>query len=104
VAQQQVVVSQPAQSVATATPLPNGTMVISQAPPMASQPTVVVTRPERPSTNHVWLEGYWTWRNDRYEWIPAHWQERPYADAEWMPPRWEKRDDGNYTFYEGHWE
>lgn len=101
---QQVVVSQPgvAATVVTATPLANGTIIVTQAPPVAQQ-AVVEARPARPSSSHVWIDGYWTWRNSRYEWIGAHWQEAPYSNARWVSPRWEQRSDGNYTFYEGYW-
>ncbi len=103
-ATQQVVVTQPgvAATVVTATPLANGTLLVTQAPPTA--PAVVVdSRPARPSSAHVWLEGYWAWRNDRYEWVSAHWETPPHTNASWIPPRWEKRADGNYTFYAGYW-
>lgn len=102
-ATQQVIVQQPGAAVVTATPLANGQLLITQAPPVAPQTTVVMTRSPRPSSNHVWVEGYWTWRNDRYEWIEASWQQPPYANEKWVTPRWERRSDGNYTFYEGHW-
>lgn len=102
-ATQQVVVQQPTTSVVTATPLANGQLLITQAPPGAPQVAVVTERPPRPSGSHVWIEGHWTWRNSRYEWVDARWQEPPYANAKWMAPRWERRPDGYYTFYEGHW-
>jgi hypothetical protein len=101
---QQVVVAQPTTGgVVTATPLANGQLLITQAPPVAPQTTVVTTRPARPGDNFVWVEGYWTWRNDRYEWVNGGWQQRPHSGAEWVAPRWERRSDGNYTFYEGYW-
>jgi hypothetical protein len=103
-ATQQVVVQQPSAGMVTATPLANGQLLITQAPPAVPQAAVVVAaRPARPSSSHVWVDGHWTWRNDRYEWIEARWQQQPYANAEWVSPRWERRPDGHYTFYEGYW-
>jgi hypothetical protein len=102
---QQVIVTQPtATGTVTATPLGNGQLLVTQAPPTAPQATVVATRPPRPSDDYVWIEGYWAWRNDRYEWVESHWQQPPRSNAVWVAPRWERRSDGKYTFYEGYWD
>jgi hypothetical protein len=91
----------PAQIVVTQTPTPSGTIVLSQAPPAA--PQVVVAQPARPGSDYVWVEGHWTYRTGRYEWINSQWERPPYSGAVWYPPRSERRGDGTYTFYEGHW-
>lgn len=105
--QQQVVVPQTSNGAATvtATPLANGALLITQAPPNTPQPVAAAAaaRPPQPSSSHVWVEGYWTWQTDHYQWVPAQWRKPPYTDAKWMPPRWEQRSDGHYTFYEGYW-
>lgn len=102
---QQVIVTQPtATGTVTATPLGNGQLLITQAPPTAPQTTVVATRPSRPGDDYVWVEGYWAWRNERYEWVESHWQQPPRSNAVWVAPRWERRSDGKYTFYEGYWD
>lgn len=75
------------------------TIVVTQAPP-APQTEMVTARP---SSDHVWVGGYWTWRNNRYEWIPGHWVIPPRSGATWVPPRWEA-EGGAYRFYEGRWE
>jgi hypothetical protein len=77
---------------------PAGTVVITQAPP-APQPEAV---PPRPSSDDVWVQGYWTWRNDRYEWMAGHWEVPPHTGAKWVPPRWEP-ERGAFRFYEGYW-
>lgn len=100
--QQVIVTQQPTAQVVTATPTANGQLIINQAPP-APQQTVVLTQPPRPSSSHVWLEGYWTWRNERYEWVAAHWEAPPFSGAKWIAPRSERLSDGNYRFYEGYW-
>ncbi|WP_438480230.1 YXWGXW repeat-containing protein [Oleiharenicola lentus] len=101
--QQQVIVTQQpvAAQVVTATPLANGQILINQAPPVQQQ--VIVTQPARPSSSHVWVEGYWTWRNDRYEWVAAHWEVPPFSGAKWVAPRSERISENNYRFYEGYW-
>ena len=84
------------------TPAPastQSTIVVTQAPPAAQQEVVTA----RPSSTHVWVGGYWTWRNNRYEWVPGNWVVPPRASATWIPPRWEA-EGGAYRFYEGRWE
>ena len=74
------------------------TTVVTQAPPALEQEVVLA----QPSPQDVWLAGYWTWQNERYEWMAGHWQLPPYSTATWVTPRWEH--EGNaYRFYEGHW-
>lgn len=75
------------------------TIVVVQAPPAAQQEVVVA----RPSDRHLWVPGYWTWRNERYEWMAGHWEVPPTSGANWMTARWERTSDGRYRFYEGYW-
>lgn len=95
VAQPQPQMPQGVTATPTSTP---GVYVISQAPP-APQPEAI---PARPSSDHVWVPGSWTWRNNRYEWMAGHWEVPARANATWVAPRWEK-EGGAYRFYEGYW-
>ncbi len=94
--------SSPAPAV-TATPATTTTgqptVVVTQSPP-ALQSEVI---PPRPSSDYVWVAGYWAWRNDRYEWVAGHWSLPPHAGATWVPPRWEP-ESGSYRFYDGYWD
>jgi hypothetical protein len=55
-----------------------------------------------PSPKDVWLAGYWTWRDARYQWMTAHWELPPSSGAVWVAPRCEQQ--GNvYKFTEGYW-
>jgi hypothetical protein len=92
-----MVVAQPQQVVAT-TVAPGTTYVVMQAPP-AAQPEAV---PPRPSSQDVWLPGYWTWRDNRYAWMAGHWERPPTNATKWVNPRWEP-ENGAYRFYEGYW-
>ncbi len=95
------VVTQAPPATVYATPAPGGsnTIVVTQAPPAPQQEVVTV----RPSSEHVWVGGYWTWHNNRYEWIPGQWVVPPRSGVTWIPPRW--GPEGNaYRFYEGRWE
>jgi hypothetical protein len=71
---------------------------VAQAPP-AAQPEVVVARP---GPDYLWVPGYWTWRDSRYEWMAGHWEVPPHSGAVWVPPHWEP-ESGGYRFYEGYW-
>ncbi|HEY8993810.1 MAG TPA: YXWGXW repeat-containing protein [Lacunisphaera sp.] len=74
-------------------------VVVVQAPPAVQQEAVTA----RPSSDHVWIAGYWTWRDNRYEWIAGRWEVPPHSSATWIAPRWERLSDGTYRFYEGYW-
>lgn len=96
-----VMASNPPVVVATPTPTATGqsTIVVTQAPPTAQSEVV----PQRPSSNHVWVPGYWTWRNSRYEWVAGRWTVPPTSGATWIPPRWDA-EGGAYRYYEGYWD
>ena len=102
---QQVIVAQPGQPAQTvitgsAVQTQNGTIIVTQAPPVLQQEVVLA----QPSSSHKWVPGYWTWRNNRYEWMAGHWELPPNSSSVWIAPRWERRTDGSYQFYEGYWQ
>ena len=93
----------PVTTTTTAVPVTNAavnTYVVTQAPPAVQLEAVSV----RPSASHVWVAGYWTWRNSssRYDWVGGHWEVPPHPSSTWVAPRCEARD-GAYVYYEGYW-
>ena len=62
----------------------------------------IIVESTRPSAKHVWIAGYWGWRNGRHEWIKGRWELPPRVGAVWVAPRWEQRGEG-YVFVEGVW-
>ena len=74
------------------------TTIVTQAPPALQQEVVLA----QPTPQHVWLAGYWTWRNERYEWMAGHWELPPNSGSVWSAPRWEQQGNA-YRFYEGSW-
>ena len=96
---QQVVVTQPQQQVVTTVPVSGTSYVVMQAPPAPQPPQAI---PTQPSSHHVWIDGYWTWQNNRYEWMAGHWEVPPFAGARWHSPHVES-DSGAFRFYEGYW-
>ncbi len=91
----------PSQPTVAAVPGPAGAsaIVVMQAPPALQQEVP----PPRPSSDHVWVAGYWSWRSDHYEWVPGRWQIPPRAGATWVPPRWQP-EGSSWRFYDGYWE
>lgn len=87
------------QIAAMPSPVGASSIVVMQAPPPAQQeiPTA------RPSRDHVWVAGYWSWRNDHYEWTAGHWEVPPRTGAVWVPPRWQP-EGTSWRFYEGYWD
>jgi hypothetical protein len=81
----------------TATPVVS-TVIVTQAPPALQQEVVLA----QPSPHHVWLAGYWTWRDSRYEWMAGHWELPPSSGSVWVAPRWEQQGNA-YKFTEGYW-
>lgn len=58
----------------------------------------------RPSLLHVWVPGYWHWRDERrgWGWIGGSWVLPPHPRAIWVGSRCERR--GSAWFYtRGHW-
>jgi len=94
--------SQPTQVVVTGTTqtAAGNTIIVMQAPPAVQ----VEVMPAQPTSDHKWVPGFWTWRNERYEWMAGHWELPPDQRSVWMAPRWERTSDGGYRFYEGFWK
>lgn len=87
----------PTPTPATATAATGATVIVT-APPPPRQEVVYI----RPSPHHVWVNGYWVWRGNRYVWVAGHWELPPSGYRHWIAPRWERRG-GTYVFIEGHW-
>jgi hypothetical protein len=74
------------------------TVVVTEAPPALQQEIVLA----QPSPQHVWLAGYWSWRDSRYVWMAGRWELPPTSSSVWVTPRWEQQGNA-YKFYEGYW-
>jgi WXXGXW repeat (2 copies) len=73
---------------------------VAQPPPPPRHEVVLVR--ERPSHEHIWINGYYVWREGRHVWIAGHWEHPPHPRAVWVEPRWEHHHEG-YVFIEGFW-
>jgi hypothetical protein len=73
-------------------------VIVQQAPP----PMRVEYRPAAPSVDVVWIDGYWNWSNQRYNWEAGRYVRPPSADVIWVAPRYESdARGGRYTA--GQW-
>lgn len=70
-------------------------------PPPPPRHEVIIER-NRPSPEHIWIKGYYVWREGRHVWVAGHWERPPHRGAVWIEPRWEHRPEG-FFFIEGVW-
>lgn len=77
------------------------TVVVSPGPPPAPL-TDNVTTP--PTETDVWVGGYWDFVNNKWVWLPGHWEARPRAGAIWVPGHWDQSTKGNWVWTPGYWE
>lgn len=61
-----------------------------------------MSRPDAPSSKHVWVGSEWTWGNGKYEEKPGHWALPPHGHKHWSDGHWAKGDRGEY-WVQGHW-
>jgi hypothetical protein len=55
-----------------------------------------------PSPDHVYVAGYWVYRDDHYVWHPGYWY-LPRPDWIWVPAHYTWTPAG-YVFVEGYWD
>lgn len=58
--------------------------------------------PEQPSPAHVWLPGYWDFRDNQFVWVGGRWEVPPRANLTYVPAHWESRGD-RYVLVAGYW-
>jgi hypothetical protein len=78
---------------------PTGQVVVTEAPP-APRREIVGTAP---GASYVWVEGYWMHSDNRWVWVPGHWQIRPTATAVWVPGHWNRTING-WIWTPGQWQ
>ena len=92
VQQQPQVIQQPPQIIEQ----PPQYVVVQQAPPAV----IVEQRPPEPAGVHVWVDGYWNWDNQRYNWQVGRYVVPPQPDVVWVAPRYE---NDAHRFTPGQW-
>ena len=94
-----------AATLTVATPAEAGVRVgigvhVGIAPPAVRREVVTV----RPSARHIWVPGYWHWREEgkAWGWVAGAWALPPHLHATWVGPRYERRG-GEWIYSSGHW-
>lgn len=72
-------------------------VVATVAPP----PPQTETMPPAPTSDSVWIPGYWNWANGQYTWVPGRY-EAGRVDYTWVPHRWENIN-GQWQMTGGTW-
>ncbi|HVU36288.1 MAG TPA: YXWGXW repeat-containing protein [Opitutaceae bacterium] len=91
--------STPAPAEAAPSPAQPPVIVVNQPPPAPLQDSMS----PQPSSQDVWIKGYWAWRDNQQQWVPGHWEVPPHPGATWIPARWEQRGS-DYVFIDGYWQ
>jgi hypothetical protein len=65
-------------------------------------PKAEVITPE-PSSEYVWIPGYWERDPGTWTWIKGHWDKPPDNNAHWKPGYWVWQE-GKWHWNRGHWE
>lgn len=73
--------------------------ITTTIPPPPLQREVI---PGRPTGAHVWVPGFWGWRDGKHTWESGRWVVPPRKTATWIPARWELRGD-RYALVPGEW-
>jgi hypothetical protein len=78
-----------------------GSPIIQKQPPDPINELPPDQKPE--GDNVIWVPGYWTWDEDRndYIWLSGFWRVPP-PDRTWVPGSWRQVDDG-YQWTPGFW-
>ncbi len=61
--------------------------VVVVGPPPA--PRVMTRRPPPSRHGELWVEPYWGWTGNQWEWIDGHWEVPPQSGAIWVAPQWD---------------
>jgi hypothetical protein len=91
-------VGNPGNTIITTTTPAGNTMILATAPPALQTDVTVV----QPGPGYVWITGYWTWRNEQYQWMSGHWEMPPNSRSVWVAPTIVPQGN-NYRFTEGYW-
>jgi hypothetical protein len=76
-----------------------GVVYITETPPPQRVEVVAV----RPGAEFVWIDGYWTWGQRAYVWVPGRWERPPRHNARWVRGRW-RNDHRGWYWEPGRWQ
>jgi hypothetical protein len=73
-------------------------VIVKEEPP----PVRIERRPAPPSDAYIWIDGFWSWDNQRYRWEAGHYVMPPQPDVVWVAPRYD-HDAQGYRYTPGTW-
>ncbi len=99
-ATKRVVVHEPAQRtvIIKDRPGPDKVVVVTKRPPAPKREV----RVRRPSSRHVWVGGYWSWRSNKHVWVGGKWVTPPRHGSKWVAGHW-KKHGGGWVWVIGRW-
>lgn len=59
--------------------------------------------PPAPGPNHVWIQGHWAWRYNKWVWVNGHWHKNSHKKV-WVAGHWRKHSHGRWVWVHGHWQ
>ena len=75
----------------------------ASGPPTPPPPRAMGVVGYAPGPGYVWIDGYWDWRGNRYNyWVPGRWERPPRRGAAWVGPHWDRRG-GRHVWVRGYW-
>jgi hypothetical protein len=63
---------------------------------------VIVTRPPRPSSVHIWIDGHFIVSAGKWVWIEGRWERPPRRGVVWVGPH-TRRKGPCWGWTPGHW-
>ena len=77
-------------------------MIVPRQPPAAVEEVPPDMRPQDP--NSVWIPGYWSWDDDRHDflWVSGVWRTPP-PGYRWMPGYWQDLPGQGHQWTSGYW-
>lgn len=75
-------------------------IVVTQPPPPPARPSEVMT--VQPSTEMVWVAGFWRYTGQEYLWVRGRWEIPPPNCSGFVSPHWQRRG-GGYSYVQGYW-
>lgn len=67
-----------------------------------NKPKVLVVKPTKAKSGHVWVNGHWKWNGKKYVWVKGHWKKQKVGHV-WVPGHW-KKVKGGHQWVPGHWK
>ena len=66
-------------------------------------PAVIVETPSySPGPDYLWIDGYWHWGGNRYDWHHGEWQRPTSQNHVWIRPSYERHENA-YRYAPGRW-